>query len=87
MLAMPTGHLTIKEREIIARLQENCHSLRKIGDRIGRDRATISRELKRNSIGAVYVPLFAQEMARERRRNAKRPWRMKYPGLVNYVKA
>jgi IS30 family transposase len=32
------------------------------------------------------VPLFAQDKASERRRNAKNPWRMEHPQLLNFVK-
>ncbi len=73
---MPRGHLTTKEREIIAILRENGKSLGEIADRIGRNKGTVSREIKRNSTGAVYVPLFAQEKGQERKRNVKMPWRM-----------
>ncbi len=83
---MPRRHLTIKDRETLAILRENGRSLREIADRIGCDKGTVSRELKRNSTGDVYVPLFAQEMASKRRRNAKKPWRMEHPQLLNFVK-
>ncbi len=84
---MPTGHLTIKERETIALLQATGHSFAQIGAQIGRHKGTISREIQRNSSGGIYVPQFAQKKADKRRANAKQPWRMKYPGLINYVKA
>lgn len=83
---MPTGHLTIKERETIALLHANGKSLGEIADRIGFNKGTVSREIKRNTTGGIYVPIFAQEMAIERRRNAKKPWRMEHPQLLHFVK-
>ena len=82
---MPRRHLTIKEREIIALLHANGKSLGEIADRIGFNKGTVSREIKRNNTGGIYVPLFAQEMATERRKNAKKPWRMNHPKLVDFV--
>ncbi len=87
MLTMPQGHLTMKEREIIALLRVNGRSMNEIGQQIGRDKSTVSREIKRNATGGIYVPLFAQEIAEKRRKNAKQFQRMRYPGLLNYVKS
>lgn len=83
---MPRTHLTIKDREIIALLQANGKSLGEIADRIGCHKGTVSREIKRNATGPIYVPLFAQDKASERRRNAKNPWRMNHPQLLDFVK-
>src|SRR5208283_162011 len=45
---MPYTHLTEKDRYVISHLKVAGFSLREIGRRLGRDHATISREIKRN---------------------------------------
>ena len=49
-LAEPSGrYLSFAEREEIAVLKAQCHGVREIARRVGRDASTISRELRRNA--------------------------------------
>jgi IS30 family transposase len=49
-LAEPSGrYLSFAEREEIAILKVQCHGVREIARRVGRDASTISRELRRNA--------------------------------------
>src|SRR5215210_7268157 len=49
-LAGPSGrYLSFAEREEIAILKAQCHGVREIARRVGRDASTISRELRRNA--------------------------------------
>ncbi|WP_017661478.1 IS30 family transposase [Baaleninema simplex] len=70
---MSHHHLTPSERVEIYKLftQENC-SRGEIACRLGRDKGTISRELRRNATEeGLYLPDTAQKKAEERRQNAK----------------
>ena len=78
-------HLNLHEREVIQAKRRERASLREIGEALGRNKGTTSRELKRNSDGNVYGPATAQHMAEQRRTNAKRPWKMKHARLRCWV--
>jgi IS30 family transposase len=69
----PAGRrLSPRERDQIAIAKAEGKSLRQIGRQIGRDPATISRELARNTDPrGRYLPHQAQAMARERARRPK----------------
>ncbi len=70
---MSHHHLTSSERVEIYKLftQEKC-SKAEIARRLGRDRSSISRELRRNvTEEGWYLPDTAQKKAKERRQNAK----------------
>ena len=74
------GQLTVEERVEIYRLHADGKSQRAIGAMLGRSGATISRELRRNSLktkawGGGYSPLRAQVLA-ERRRQRGRPHKL-----------
>ena len=74
-LAVPTGrYLSFEEREEIALLRAKQIGVREIARRIGRDPATISRELRRNAATRSgkqeYRALVAQWKAQQ---TAKRP--------------
>jgi transposase, IS30 family len=66
------GHLTLEEREIIAHMHRAGKMQTQIAERLGRDKSTISRELRRNRSRNGYWAVAAQRKA-ERRRN-ERPW-------------
>lgn len=82
---MSYGHLTLYEREVIQVMRREGASLQEIGKELGRNKGTISRELKRNADGKFYGPATAQQMADERRKNAKQPWKMKYARLKRWI--
>ena len=61
-------HLTLEERIEIYRLRADGKSLGAISELIGRDKSTVSRELKRNSQptkswAGGYEPVRAHELA------------------------
>ena len=61
-------HLTLEERERLATLKAEGHSLRAIAARLGRAASTVSRELRRNALPrGGYLPVHAQGCYRERR--------------------
>jgi IS30 family transposase len=78
-------HLTLEEREIIAQMHWDGKMQTQIADRLGRDKSTISRELRRNRSRNGYWAGAAQRKA-QRRRN-ERPWvaKMQRPEVRRYV--
>lgn len=66
-------HLTAEERGLIMAEHQRGSSGAAIARLPGRSRATISRELRRNSTGASYVARLAAQAYRERRRRCVRP--------------
>ncbi len=81
-------HLSKEERDLIAVLKAQGCSLRAIGDKLGRDKATISRELRRNTpvvYKGYYLSHKAQERARNRWVTAHIRERLKSPALRAYV--
>ena len=72
---MPYNHLTEKERYVISHLKLAGFSLREIGRRLGRNHATISREITRNRPtcvdDAVYWYNVTHPTAMERRHKAR----------------
>ncbi len=81
-------HLSQEEREIIAAHLSEGSSLGEIAKAVGRDRSTISRELKRNSPPERrrYVPCRAHARACERKTNANKHERLKNDIVRQYVK-
>ena len=69
------GHLTIEERDRLAQLLLQHATQSEIARALGRSRATISRELKRNRTGDDYWAAQAQQYAEQRRRD--RPLQLK----------
>ena len=71
-------HLSIDERERIAQLKNEGIGLSEMAGQLGRDKGTISRELKRNGAPVYnnYTPCRAQYRADERRRTASRRERL-----------
>jgi len=74
------GQLTVEERVEIYRLNADGKSRRAIGAMLGRSAATISRELRRNSLptkawAGGYAPLRAQALT-ERRRQRGHPHKL-----------
>jgi IS30 family transposase len=70
-------HLNIDEREVILKMQAQQASMQQIGDRLGRSKGTISRELSRNvSSTRDYKPHLAQRYYQKRRKESKEPYRL-----------
>jgi IS30 family transposase len=63
------SHLTLAERDRIAKLKARQCSNKEIAAELGRVPSTISRELKRNASGDQYFAGAAQQMAQQRRRD------------------
>lgn len=88
---MPNKHkqLSIEDRETIRAGVWAKWSLRSIALELNRPVSTISRELKRNTLGLrpKYVPRLAQERAQERILNRGRRERLKSQEIRDYVKA
>jgi len=60
--------LTEKERYHLELLIQECPTQKMIAERLGRDKSTISRELKRNMSDARYFSDIAIKKTRERRK-------------------
>lgn len=78
-------HLSLRERQTIARLCTGQTSKAEIGRLLGRNRSTITRELKRNMGRNGYRPCEAHEMAQKRRQQCRRPAKMSDPTVEAYV--
>ena len=84
----PYKHLSQEEREIIANLLSGGSSLGDIAKAVGRNKGTISREIKRNCPPERrrYVPCRAHARACERKTNANTHERLKNALVRQYVK-
>lgn len=81
------SHLSVTERELLAKLYYEGHGPSDIARTLGRDKATISRELSRNasSLTRCYTPCRAQLRNDERRKKASRRTRLRDEALRSYV--
>jgi IS30 family transposase len=61
------NHLTMEERDRIAQLRHDGALQKDIAEALGRDRSTVSRELRRNRTGGDYYAAQAQRQAERRR--------------------
>ena len=75
-------HLTLLEREKILFFSAKGYTVSKIAEELGRNKATISRELRRNSQKQEYIPLIAEQKYRKRRKQCRR--RKRLSDLVLY---
>jgi len=74
---MGYGHLSIDEREVILKMRAQQASMQQIGERLGRSKGTISRELSRNISSTMeYKPHLAQRYYEKRRQASKAPYRL-----------
>lgn len=64
-------HITPEEREKIFFLYAKDFSITQIAKETKRSKSTISRELKRNTLGEQYSPLKAQSLYQQRRRKCR----------------
>ena len=80
-------HLTMDERELIAKMHWEGKELSEIAKALARDKGTISRELKRNASSEYrcYTPCGAHYRAAERRKLASRRPRLKNEAVRQYV--
>ena len=85
---MGNEHLNIDERENILKMRAEHKSMRQIGEHLGRDAGTISRELRRNiSSTGEYKPHLAQRYSEKRREQSKQPYRLEEDAwLCGYVR-
>ena len=81
---MPYNHLTLPEREIIYKMHLDGKSLARIGRVLGRDKSTISKELRRNRVDGHYAPHTAHQLAEDRRLACK-PLKMEHEPLRRFV--
>jgi len=82
------SHLTEKERDLIGVLLAEGRSIRAIGKHLGRNPATISRELRRNGFKKrklQYLPHEAQEKASKRFQESHRRPGLKSEDIREYV--
>lgn len=78
-------HLTSFERGEIYALLEAGMSKAYIARHLGRDRATVYRELRRNGTKSSYSPKKAQQKYRERREECRPTKRMEHLPLWNHI--
>lgn len=79
-------HLTPLERELILYFLAKGFTISAIAIELGRNKSTISRELKRNTNKSIYLPSKAQATYVSRRRLCKPHKRLEDPSLYDYVK-
>lgn len=80
-------HLNLEEREILFAGLESGKSLRDIGEGLGRDHTSLSREWKRNAkYGRPYIPCRAQGTAEKRGKEQREKAPLKEPLIFLYVR-
>ena len=79
-------HLTLVEREMILKFRAIVCSITEIAQRLGRNKATVSRKLQRNSINGEYIPAVAEESYQKRRMKCRRYKILENPETFEYVK-
>lgn len=79
------GHLTLEEREVIARRYAEGWRQQDIARELGRAKSTISRELRRNCSPNGYYPARAHRTAEQRRRERPLVRKMERPELRRLV--
>ena len=79
-------HLTLYEREKLLFLRAEGYSITAIAESMGRNKGTISRELRRNAVGRQYMPIVAQHQYQARRAYCKPHNRLECTSLLDHVK-
>ena len=79
-------HLTLIEREKIMFFRAQGKKLSVIAKELGRSKAAISRELRRNGRDALYIPAIAHKHYCERRKKCRPAKKLDNPGLLALVK-
>ena len=78
-------HLTRYERENLLFLRAKGYSITAIAESMGRNKGTISRELRRNSVANQYMPVVAQHQYQARRAYCKPHNRLEHARLLEHV--
>ena len=79
-------HLTLLEREKLLHFRDLGKSITAIAQLLGRNKGTISRELRRNATNGKYLPAYAEEHYHERRKACKPEKKLaKIPKLLCHV--
>ena len=78
-------HLTLFEREKILFLRASGKSITAIATEIGRDKSTISRELRRNLTNDEYIPVNAEAQYKERREACRPKKKLSNDDLRSHV--
>jgi IS30 family transposase len=81
------NHLTTKEGCCIVHFKKLGWAVKDIANELGRDRSTIYRELKRNTIDNKYSATKAGELYRNRRSNCGAKGKKQTNNLVEYINA
>ena len=79
-------HYTLYERENLLFLKAKGYSITAIAESMGCNKGTISRELRRNSVGSQYMPVVAQHQYHARRAYCKPHNRLEHTSLLEHVK-
>lgn len=79
-------HLTLEERELTMKYQAMGYSISRIAILLHRNKSTVSRELKRNSVNGIYLPSAAQKAYLKRRKACRPRHKLDDPVLYRYVK-
>ena len=79
-------HLTLEEREKLLYFSAQGYSVTEIAEELKRNKSTISRELRRNRDGKLYLPVKAQQMYSKRRKACRPRKRLDDPALFQTVK-
>ncbi len=79
-------HLTLIEREKIMFFSAKGYSITSIAKELNRNKSTISRELKRNSLSGTYTPCEAQSIYQTRRINCKPQKKLNNPVIWDFVR-
>jgi len=77
--------ISIEEREVVMIRVGKGWSIQQIADELGRHRTTIWREIRRNDYGRGYRAHVSHNRALKNRKKARRPKRLSYAPLRNYV--
>ena len=81
-------HLTVRERERLAKLYHEGHTLAEMSKALHRNKSTISRELNRNGSPKrrLYTPCRAQVQSDERRSKSSRRPRINNEKIRSYIR-
>jgi transposase, IS30 family len=79
--------LTLEERERISQMHYAHFTNAEIAEELARHRATVGRELARNSVGGEYQAVAAHEQSRRRRRCRPLTRKMDRPDVSEFVRS
>ena len=80
-------HLTLEQREMVMAFHAQGKTITEIAEEIGKDKSTVSRELRRNlNHRGRYVACTAQHKYQERRKGCHRKLKLSDEGLFTTVR-